>query len=431
MTAPIAYGIDFGTTNSLVTAAYPDRVDLLAAEGTRELLPSVVYLHRDGIELAGEHAIKTYSAAASLTTHCGRCELADWTGKGFDSDCRFAKEGGRCHNARLIVELKSFLSDEDLESTHSWGRDFSLPGLTSVVIRSLKRRADQITGTDLRKAVIGHPVAFAGTEGPHYRRRQQLAVERLKRAAFEAGFEELELLEEPSAAVSDEDSDGIVVALDFGGGTFDVVVIEMQPERGIVRSMQGVAVGGEDFDEALFRKKLWPALGLDGREVSHRLRMDVSRRGTALRVLSNGDRMWDLSRLPGARILKAIFRGGHVYALFEALEQAKISLSTKQSTSIRFDRPGVDIDVQVTRTEFERTIANDLDLVCKQIDRALDRAGVRARDVDLVVRTGGSSSIPAFIDRIEDRFGADRVVQREPYSSIAMGLGFHARKIWG
>lgn len=428
MTAPVAYGIDFGTTNSLVTAAYPDRVDLLAAEGRRELIPSIIYLHRDGIELAGDIAVQTYSANASIRTTCSDCALAHWNGREYLSDCRWAKANHGCHNARLISEIKAFLADDDLNGTHSWGVDYSLARLTSVVIGQLKRRADAITGSDVRRAVVGHPVAFAGAEGRGFRNRQRLAIQRLTEAMHLAGFDEVELLEEPAAAVSVEESDGVIVALDFGGGTFDVAVINMGPDAGEVLAMQGVAVGGEDFDEALFRAKLWDVFDL-GFQPGH-LGERVCRRSGAVRALSNDEIKAALAgATKGGVLLREILYGGFAYELFQAIERAKIDLSSAAKANISFDRPGLQLDVEVTRREFERLIRSDIDAVFAQISKALRQAGLQEGDIDLVVRTGGSSSIPLFVDRLQEMFPG-RVVERPPYDTIATGLGLHARKVW-
>lgn len=431
MSEPLAYGIDFGTTNSLVTAAYRDRVDLLAVEDSSELLPSIVYLHRDEVELAGEEAERTYGAAAGSRHACGDCDLAYWDGREFQSDCIYARAGHGCPDARLISEIKAELSDERRDHTHSWGRNFTWADVTAIIMRELKRRADAVTGHDVKRAVVGHPVAFAGSEGQGFKRRQRLALDRLLEAAHIAGFEEVELLEEPAAAVSMEASNGLVAALDFGGGTFDVAIIDMQPDRGDVLAMQGVAVGGEDFDEELFRAKVTEVLGLDGGGLPSWVIEQVSRRSGAIRALSNRQLMALLaSARGGMRLLLAILEGGHAYRLFRAIEGAKIALSKSTEARIRFDRPGIHIDVPVSRLEFEQLITPHIDLVAGQIDKALAQAGVQASDIELVVRTGGSSSIPLFVTRLEQRFRPERIVQRPPYNTIALGLALHARKVW-
>src|SRR5207244_9382894 len=99
--------------------------------------------------------------------------------------------------------------------------------------------------------------------GPTHDSAHEEVKRRLVDAARMAGFQEVKLLAEPSAALEDEPIDvGTIVAVDFGGGTFDVAVIDMPRRPGEVSGLAGVAVGGEHFDELLFESKVLPALGL-------------------------------------------------------------------------------------------------------------------------------------------------------------------------
>ena len=109
--------------------------------------------------------------------------------------------------------LKEHLSDTDLQQTHSWARDFTIPELVAVILRRLKRAADRHVGVDVRRVVLGHPVNFPGTEGTNYRVRQGFALDRLEDAAQLAGFEEVSTFPEPAAALVDEQlENGIVLA---------------------------------------------------------------------------------------------------------------------------------------------------------------------------------------------------------------------------
>ena len=91
-----------------------------------------------------------------------------------------------------------------------------------------------------------------------------MAEQRLRDAAVQAGFNEVVLLDEPAAAVINEDlPEGFALAADFGGGTFDVAVIKFAPDGGDVVALAGVDVGGEQFDRLLFQAKVAPALHLN------------------------------------------------------------------------------------------------------------------------------------------------------------------------
>ena len=444
---PVAYGIDFGTTNSSIAVAYRDRIEVVPVEatGARDILPSLIYLHRDRNRAAGQDAIEQFLINGSAKTPCSRCELVHMIGGKRDSDCRQFQPGGRCNDMRLISGIKSDLSDTDFVSTHSWATDFTLPDLVAVVIRRLKRAADQATGANVRRVVLGHPVAFVGAEGPHYHERQELAETRLRKAAERAGFEEIVLLDEPEAAVTAESlPEGIAIAADFGGGTFDVAVIRFDPDGGEVIGLAGAEVGGEMFDRLLFQHKVASVLHLGDtfrtsggyRDLPNLFRKRMSTLNGLKDLLSDKYTASTLSNLmaadPGKRLatVQEIIYGGHAYGFYQAIEQAKIDLSEAASTTIEFHRPGIDISVPVRREEFERLIADHLQTVEDAILRALDEAAVSPEAVSLVLRTGGSSSIPAFVRILEKTFDPSVIQERPVYTTVVQGLAMHALEQW-
>ena len=444
---PIAYGIDFGTTNSSIAVAYRDRIEVVPVEatGTRDVLPSLIYLHRDRNRAAGQDAIEQFLISGAAKTPCSRCELVRMIDGKRDSNCRQFQPGGRCNDARLIAGIKSDLSNPDFTSTHSWATDFSLPNLVAVVIRRLKRVADRATGANVRRVVLGHPVVFVGAEGDHYHERQELAETRLREAAERAGFEEIVLLDEPEAAVTAENlPEGIALAADFGGGTFDVAVIRFDPDGGEVIGLAGAEVGGEMFDRLLFKDKVASVLHLNDtfptsggdRELPNLFRKRMSTLSGLKDLLSDKHTASTLSNLmladPRRRLatIQEIIYGGHAYGFYRAIEQAKIGLSTATSATIEFHRPGIDISIPVRRDEFERLIADHLQTVEDAILRALGEAAVSPEAVNLVLRTGGSSSIPAFVHILEKTFDPSVVQERPVYTTVVHGLALHALEQW-
>lgn len=442
MSRPIAYGIDFGTTNTLLSVARDDGAELLEVDGNSELLPSVIYLHRDAIRSAGTGATRQYSYTGAARHRCGSCSLVrrDRRGVVLGTDCHAYRAGSGCHDSRLITEMKRALADSEYDETHSWARTFDTPDIIATIFRALKRAADKAVGDDVKRAVIGHPVAFEGAQGRGFADKQRMAKSRLRMAAQQAGFSEVELLEEPAAAVSLEDEDGIVLAADFGGGTFDVSIIDITGAKGRVRALAGVPVGGEDFDGLLFQHALFPVLGLedgDGLPIPNRYRSAFGRRSRAIRMLTDRDLpaiLADAQRCSGSRQgiqrLRQIVDRGWIYDLYRAVEEAKQRLSEAEATRVQFDRAGVELDVPVTRRAFEQWISPRLTRVQQTVLDALGQANLAAEDVDLVVCTGGSSRIPAFQTLLEDLFGAEKIRQRDPYATIALGLGLHARRLW-
>ncbi len=259
MRADVAYGIDYGTTNSSISLAYRDHVEVLSTGGYRTssaAFPSLVYLHRNGLRLAGRQAAESFSITGNQQTRCNSCELV--------VGCEQFSRGGGCLDSRLMGEIKSTLTDREFQHTHSWGTDFQLEDLVAVIMSYLKRLADRRTGQHVTRAVIGYPIAFFGATGEGSRAKQLVAEERVEEAARRSGFTEVELYPEPAAVVLDEVlDDAYVVAVDFGGGTFDVAVTSVFGGEGEVLSLAGAAVGGAILDRLIFEEKVAECLGLN------------------------------------------------------------------------------------------------------------------------------------------------------------------------
>lgn len=416
MSRPIAYGIDFGTSNSSIAVAFDDGADVgVVNERGDTVMPSIVYIDATRNELAGDDAVDNY--------------------------IRFAADPSK---ARLMSSLKSFLTDQRLTHTDSaWGQRHTIPQLVAIVLRQLKRANDRRLGADVKRVVLGHPVLFAGAAGPNFEELQEHALLQLDRAARFAGFEEVAFLDEPTAALMGEELDrGVIMAVDFGGGTFDVSIIELTPDAGDVLAIHGAAIGGELFDSLLFDAKVASELQLDRDYVIGGKRMQVPIVLRRMRTLHEiiamvGDdavrRAFDYLRQAGDPLgtVEEIIYGGHAYNFFRAIEGAKIELSSAADTTITFRRPRIALSIPVARAEFEAFVKGNLDRVDDQIDRALKEANIHSRDVDLVVRTGGSSRIPAFVERLAERFGAQKLAERDAFSTVALGLGIRAYELWG
>jgi hypothetical chaperone protein len=425
---PIGYGIDFGTSNSSVSIAYADRVEVLAfGRSASRTLPSFVYLHRAGRRAAGDEAVKTFLVSGHEKTDCWNCPLAPY---GWDTDCRQYRKGGGCNDARLLSGVKHELAKLGFAGTNSWATDFSVGSLVAIVLRRLKHEADDATGHLVGSVVLGHPVAFAGADPDNRDASDAEAFRRLEQAAFEAGFSEVEFLPEPTAAVIGEPAHrGVEIAVDFGGGTFDVAVLDSRDGTPRVAGIAGVAIGGEILDGVLFETIVGPALGL---ETLPSWLFNELRTASSVRLLMADPGIPAiLSRIGGtaAEVVHGLLYGGQAYDFYGAIESAKIALSNESRTTLEFGPLG--LHVEVRRPAFESMIRPELDLVAATITRALVEAGVDAGDVDRVLLTGGSAYIPAFRNDLSHVFGEERLEQRDAFTAVVHGLGVRAQQLWG
>jgi hypothetical chaperone protein len=421
---PLGCGIDFGTSNSSISIAYPDRVEVLAVGPGRisKTLPSFVYLHRAGRRTAGDEAVKTFLRSGHEKTDCWKCPLAPY---GWDTDCRQYRKGGGCNDARLLSGVKHELAKLGFAGTNSWATDFSVGALVSVVLKRLKDEADAAAGSPVVAVVLGHPVVFAGEDPDDRTASRAEAFARLELAAQHAGFTEVAFLPEPAAAVIGEPTHpGVEIAVDFGGGTYDVAVLDSREGEPRIAATSGIAIGGEMLDGVLFETLVGPALGL---EVLPNWLFNELRTASSVRLLMADPGIPAiLSRIGGteAEIVHALLYEGHAYDFYKAIESAKIALSNSDATDIEFAPLGLRVTVQ--RSAFESMIRPELELVAETTRRALGQAGIGPAEVERVLLTGGSAYIPAFRGDLASTFGAGRLEQRDAFTAVVHGLGVSA-----
>lgn len=427
---PVAYGIDFGTTNSVLAAVFEDG-SVEVPEGIGSSVRSLLYLNREKNRIAGEIAVKPYLTEAGRETRCRGCELVEWEDGEPLSDCRDARSSGHCLDSRLLSRVKAVLADDSFEGTHSWGQDFTVDDLVAEILSSMKLAADRHYGVDVQDVALGHPVRFEGASGTRFTTLQRLGQERLRRAAGRAGFGgTVTLAEESRAAVAqDAFEDGCVLCLDFGGGTFDVAVAEVFRNRANVLSVAGEAIGGEEFDSKIFDAVLAPKIGLHG-DISE-LPAGVRRRLRSFWGIGELQRSHAFLSLnpnfkgPRGELLRTIYEliyGGQAWNMFAAISQAKHELSEATESSIRVSSRALSFDLPFSREEFDALIADDLQRVSRVIDYALEDAPVTVDQVTAVARTGGSSKIPAFQALIHAKFPNAVQIEMDPFSSVATGL---------
>jgi len=202
----IGIGLDFGTTNSSIAVARPDRsseaVLFSTGEGKSETYRSVLYFEPKSPASTGPLAIERYLAADE--------------------------------KGRLIQSLKSFLASRLFTSTNVFGRQYSLEDLITIILRDLRTQAESQLGSmatsDIAPIVVGRPVRYSNANSEN---DNEFALNRLKKAIEKAGFGPVVFEYEPVAAAyfyeSTLDHDEQILIGDFGGGTSDFSLLRVGP----------------------------------------------------------------------------------------------------------------------------------------------------------------------------------------------------------
>ncbi|HKO49107.1 MAG TPA: Hsp70 family protein [Polyangiaceae bacterium] len=417
---PEIYAIDFGTSNSLLAAANRNEVSAPIPLDERAQDPSVF------------RSILFYSDDAAWSFGAGA--LSDYVAQGM--------------RGRFIRSIKRFLPVASFSDTRIGSRKVLLEELVGMFLREMRRRANAHFDCDVRRVMLGRPARFSDDD-----QADALAEARLRRAAEFAGFEDIHFCPEPLAAAYDFGSTkpgaNTFLVADFGGGTSDYTVARLDPSRADaleVLAIGGVAQAGDAFDGALMRHGIAEHFG-------SRVRYQVPFGSNWLempsplmeRLCSPADICW-LARRDVTEFLRGVRAGSsseadklHVdqllcliedslgFQIFEAIEQQKRELSTRESATFRFEYPGIDIREEMTRARFESASARVSGGILERLDQTLQRAGIAASDIDRVCSTGGTAKVPVIKHGLEARFGSDKLQALSSFHAVIQGLAERAR----
>jgi molecular chaperone DnaK len=339
-------GIDLGTTNSVVAVCVDGRVRVLEEAGTA-LVPSVVGIGMDGSLLVGQSA---------------RNQLAAFP------DRTIASVKRRMGQAVMLPMA---------------GTSYTPQEISSIILRSLKDRAERALGRPVSRAVITVPAFFNEPQ---------------RQATLEAGRLAGLTVERIIDAGSEERRH--VMIYDLGGGTFDVSIV--RTERGVVEVLSSkgdTSLGGDDFDELLARHVADRFLQEHGHEL-------MDERGTRWRLLT-------------------------------ACERAKCELSTAATTRIveefivTLNGRQISLDVEVSRDEYEQLIRTLVDRTIGCVDMAVVDAGLALSQIDELILVGGSTRTPLVQRRLREEFRREPRWSVDPDLAVALGAGTQAATIVG
>jgi len=372
-------GIDLGTTNSVVAVMEGgEPVVITNAEGSR-LTPSVVAFAKSGERLVGQVAKRQAVTNPENTIF----SIKRFMGR------KFAEV---TEEMKMVPYKVAQVPNGDVRVLAA-GQEWAPPQISAMVLQKLKQAAEDHLGEPVTKAVITAPAYFNDAQ------RQAT-----KEAGQIAGLEVMRIVNEPTAAALayglDKKKDETIAVYDFGGGTFDISILEVGEGVVEVKSTNGdTHLGGDNLDQrviewiiAEFRKGEGIDLGKD--------RMALQR-------------------------------------LKEAAEKAKMELSTVMETDINLpfitaDQNGPKhLTMKLTRAKFEQLVEELLQKTVGPVRQALSDASVEPSKIDEVVLVGGSTRIPRVQAIVRDLFGKEPHKGVNPDEVVAVGAAIQAGVLAG
>jgi len=372
-------GIDLGTTNSVVAVMEGKDPQIINnAEGARTT-PSVVAFAKDNERLVGQVAKRQSITNPTNTIY----SVKRFMGKKYSEVTEEAK--------RVPYDVKAG-PNGDVRISSSDG-DKSPPEISAMILGKLKAAAESYLGETVTEAVITVPAYFNDAE------RQAT-----KDAGRIAGLEVKRIINEPTAAALayglDKKEDKTIAVFDFGGGTFDISILEVGEGIVEVKSTNGdVHLGGDNIDEMLIN---W---------ILEEFKKDQG--------IDLGNDKMALQRLK------------------EAAEKAKIELSSTQSTEVNLPFITADasgpkhLNLNLTRSRFEQMIESVLKRLTIPCEKALKDAGIATSEVDEVVMVGGSTRIPAVGALVQEFFGREPHKGVNPDEVVAIGAAVQGGVLTG
>ena len=453
--ARLGIGIDFGTSNSAAAVFDGQQLVLVKLADPDSIMPSANYIDKQFVSAVGQQAINDYISgnrgrkvelSAELLGEARTGTGGGESAMGGPGESDTTKVYGQAFNdaslpGRLFRGTKRLLGNTVNDRIAIFERAFRLVALVTPILVGIRQALERTVASSVGHACIGHPVNFEGSDAE----RNDIALQRLAESYGYAGINEQSFCPEPTAATisylhNHPESNGeLVLTVDFGGGTLDFSVLRRRGTHFDVEATYGIALGGDKIDQTIFKQLVFPLLGsgerwkrvVDGAEVdtlfpfgeyeellinwpiSYMLNQNKYTAPVMQRMAQPDEAADKFKRLYD------LIQQNYSYQVFEAIKTFKAELSVRESALL--DIPEIDIQLEIERWEFEAMISPLLFEFEQAIAKILHKAGYRAEDIDLVIRTGGSSLIPAVKDILDNQF-AGKVVEHDPFTSVAAGL---------
>ena len=373
-------GIDLGTTNSVVAVMEGGQPAVIVNQEGARTTPSVVAFTKDGERLVGQVAKRQAVTNPENTVF----SIKRFMGRKFDevverSVARALQGGPRGERRRVGRDAR--------------GKKYSPPEISAMVLQKLKQAAEDYLGEKVTDAVITVPAYFNDAQ------RQAT-----KDAGRIAGLNVLRIINEPTAAALayglDKKKDETIAVYDFGGGTFDISVLEVGEGVVEVKATNGdTHLGGDDLDDRIIEWLVSEFKKSEG--------IDLSKDRMALQRLK------------------------------ESAEKAKIELSTAMETEINLpfvtaDQTGPKhMQVKLTRARLEQLVEALLQRTMAPVKQALADAGVDPSKIDEIVLVGGSTRMPKVQQLVREFFGKEPHKGVNPDEVVAVGAAVQGGVLTG
>ncbi len=408
------YGIDFGTTNSALSILDVERMEVVRTFNEASLLFFIQPQNSTEIlSFVGQSAIDAYL--------------------------------GNKMTGRFMKSVKRILPRTNFFETRIYNKTYSASDLVTVIIKYLKEKADDFIDDDITEVILGRPVFF---DEDHI--KDQMAEERLRKAAYNAGFRNIIFQMEPIAAAFAYErglsKNETVLVADVGGGTSDFTVMNLGPERyknstrkNDIIAQGGIYIGGDNFDSSFMTSVITPYFGkhlpyestpgkmleVPGALFDNITSWEKMNFFNTRKLLHEIEKYYVLTgRSEKLMNLKILIEKNLGYSIFREIEKTKIRLSNNDNSSFHFDKESILIDRMVSIENYIEVIRPNIKKIGDYLNTFLNRHLINPDTIDTVFITGGSAQVRSIIDLIVHKFGKSKLRSGDYLNSVSHGLAW-------
>lgn len=412
----VTLGIDFGTTNTVLSVASPD--------GTA----AVLSVPKDGVDISGYRSILCFWQDRETGQRV--TESGPWAMDAFVN---------APHSTRMLQSFKTFAAAKSFTDTPVFGKRFKFEDILQTFLETVAARLGDKLPPRGNRVVVGRPVIFAGASPD-----EQLAMQRYEKAFRAFGFTDIHYVYEPVAAAhfyaQELTADSTVLVADFGGGTSDFSIVKFEVGQDglsfVPMSQTGLGIAGDTFDYRIIDNAVSPLLGKGTEYKSFGKRLPLPNhyyanfaRWNTLFLMNSPSTIRELTDLAKQAVdpqpleyFINLIENDYGYEIYRAVSSLKVRLSSEAVSTLHFKADDFELHSNISRDDFESWISDDVRQIERSVEQAVEKAGLSFSGIDRVFLTGGTSFVPVIRTLFENRFQDAMVTSSNQFDSIATGL---------
>lgn len=414
------YAVDFGTSNSLLSHVSDTGVitPVPLEQDAGLVLRSLLYTPEHNSWYFGKEAIKEYISN-------------DGEGRFFRSVKKFLPEGG--YNGTIVFNKTMNISE-----------------IVAVFLGEMRKRANKFTNENVEKIVLGRPALYSLEPV-----EDQLAQDRMQKAAEIAGFKKVVFCPEPVAAGLDYSENNkdekIILIADFGGGTSDFTLMKVHAgnySKDDILGLSGIFKAGDALDGVMMKDFIAPHFGSrfeykipGGHNILTFPRQLLSKICSPAHITHLRERdTWEFLQhiqkfalsTEGKKHMDQLFTLVECqlgFPVFDEIEKTKVRLGKDSEVLFKYLYPGISIEEMIAKSSYETSLTLVVDDIMASMMEVFKQSGISTDRVHQVCLTGGTSQLNLIRQKLSETFGSEKLIEYNVYQSVVNGLAQFAKRL--